>query len=255
MSTAHCRPVITLLTDFGTSDHYVAAMKGVILGICPAAQLVDITHDVSPYAIAEAGFTLSQAWSCFPAGTIHLVVVDPGVGSARRPVVVEAASHYFVGPDNGIFSMVYRVTPTHVVREISANRYFRHPVSNTFHGRDIFAPAAAHLANGVAPADFGERLTDYCDTGVPAGSVLHIDRFGNIVTSFLAANSRQPFTIGIAQRAISRLASNYAEIAPGELFVIEGSAGYLEVCLNQGSAAELLGVTAGTPVDLISLRG
>jgi hypothetical protein len=254
MNTAGRRPIVTLLTDFGTSDHYVAAMKGVIMGICPEARLVDITHGVGPYAIAEAGFTLSQAWSCFPAGTIHLVVVDPGVGSARRPVVVEAASHYFVGPDNGVFSMVYRAVPTHVVREISATRYFRHPVSATFHGRDIFAPVAAHLANGVAPAEFGERLTDYCDPGVPAGSVLHVDRFGNIVTSFLAANSKQPFTLRIGQHAISRLASNYAEMAPGELFVIEGSAGFLEVCMNQGNAAELLSVTAGTPVDLRLLR-
>ena len=136
-------------------------MKGVILGICPEARLVDISHEVTPYAITEAAYTLAQAWRCFPSGTIHLIVVDPGVGSARRPIVVEAAGHYFVAPDNGVLSMLYDAVPAHAVREISASDFFRQPVSRTFHGRDIFAPTAAHLATGVDPAEFGQIIEDY----------------------------------------------------------------------------------------------
>src|SRR5580698_10812564 len=136
------RPLITLLSDFGVADHYVASMKGVILSICPNANLIDITHEVTPFAIPEAAYTLAQAWQCFPKGTIHLAVVDPGVGSTRRPIVAEVAGHRFVAPDNGLLSMVLLARPRPRVREITAARYFRQPISNTFHGRDIFAPAA-----------------------------------------------------------------------------------------------------------------
>src|SRR5580698_5609718 len=140
------RPVITLLTDFGSADHYVGAMKGILLSICPDAQLVDISHEITPYAIAEAAFTLAQAWTCFPEGTVHLIVVDPGVGSARRPILAEAGGHYFVAPDNGVLTMLFASTAKHNAREITTARYFRKPVSQTFHGRDIFAPVAARLA-------------------------------------------------------------------------------------------------------------
>ena len=132
------RPIVTLLTDFGMADHYVAAMKGVMLGICPAAQLVDISHEIAPYATAEAAFTLEQAWHCFPKGTVHLVVVDPGVGSERRPLLVEAAGHRFVAPDNGVLTMPCAATPEHKVRALTASRYFRKPVSRTFHGAGHF---------------------------------------------------------------------------------------------------------------------
>src|SRR5579863_1874272 len=159
------RPVITLLTDFGSADHYAGAMKGVMLGICPDAQLVDISHEIAPYAITEAALTLSLAWTCFPEGTVHLVVVDPGVGSARRPIAVAAAGHYFVAPDNGVLTILYDAVGVREVREITASRYFRRPVSRTFHGRDIFAPVAAHLANGLAPAEFGDAIEDYVQLG------------------------------------------------------------------------------------------
>ncbi|HWE53139.1 MAG TPA: SAM-dependent chlorinase/fluorinase, partial [Bryobacteraceae bacterium] len=155
------RPVITLLTDFGLSDHYVGAMKGVMLGICAHARFVDISHDVTPYAISEGAFTLDQARRCFPAKTVHLVVVDPGVGSSRRPILAEAAGHYYVAPDNGVLSMVLESDPKHRVREITADRWFRKPVSRTFHGRDIFAPVAAHLASGAAASEFGQPIEDY----------------------------------------------------------------------------------------------
>ena len=244
------RPVITLLTDFGAADYYAGAMKGVICGICPAARLVDISHDIAPFAIAEAAFILSQTWPCFPRGTVHLIVVDPGVGSARRPVLAEAGGQRFVAPDNGVLTMVYDAVPGLRVREISASRYFRQPVSQTFHGRDIFAPVAAHLSAGLPPSRFGKRIDDYVRLAFSTGTVLHIDRFGNVVTSFRSEVLAQPFQLRIGRHRISRLAPSYAEVEPGRLFVIAGSAGFLEVSLNQGSAASVLGIAAGDTVEL-----
>src|SRR5580698_831658 len=185
--------ILTLTTDFGVSDHYVGVMKGVILGICPDAQIVDISHQVSPYAIAEGAFLIAQAYPAFPRGTIHVVVVDPGVGSDRRPVLVEAAGQFFVTPDNGVLAMIF-AREKHVVREISNAQYFRIPVSQTFHGRDIFAPVAAHIAAGVGASSIGGTITDYVrpSFGKPrqagpstwTGEILHVDRFGNVVTNF-----------------------------------------------------------------------
>src|SRR3569623_993574 len=152
------RPIITLLTDFGTSDHYVAAMKGVILGICPQAELIDITHDITPYAIAEGAYTLAQAWRCFPRGTTHLAVVDPGVGTERRAILAEEDGHRFVAPDNGLLSFILAAHPAATVRENSESRFFRDSVSSTFHGRDIFAPVSAHLARGIAPEQLGNVI-------------------------------------------------------------------------------------------------
>lgn len=258
------RPVITLLTDFGSVDHYAGAMKGVMLGICPYAQLVDISHEITPFAITEAAFTLAQAWRCFPKGTVHLVVVDPGVGSARRPILAEAAGHRFVAPDNGVLTMLFDAEINHKVRDIAASRYFRQPVSRTFHGRDVFAPVAAHLATGVAAARFGKRIDDYARLTFArpvrttpkrwSGVVLKIDRFGNLVTNFDSEAwkrlARQPFEMKIGKHRTCTLASNYAEAGAGELFAIVGSAGFLEVSLNQASAAVATGVRPGEPVDL-----
>ena len=145
------RPTLTLTTDFGLGDHFVGTMKGVILGICPEAQIVDISHDVTPFEIAEGAYLIAQAWRYFLKKTVHVVVVDPGVGTARRPILVEAGGQYFIGPDNGVLSMVYLQEKSNV-RLISNEKYFRHPVSKTFHGRDIFAPVAAHLAGGIPAA-------------------------------------------------------------------------------------------------------
>jgi S-adenosylmethionine hydrolase len=256
--------VITLLTDFGHSDHYVAAMKGVMLEICPGVQLIDISHQITPYAIVEAAFTLAQAWQCFPKGTVHLVVVDPGVGSERRPIVAEGGGHRFVAPDNGVLTMLFDAAPKHEVREITATRYFRKPVSRTFHGRDIFAPVAAHLAAGLTPPSFGKRIADYVNLnfsrpvqtgpGRWTGTILKVDRFGNIITNFESAAwpqlSRQPFAMKIGRRTVGKQASNYACMKAGELFVIAGSAGFLEVSQNQASAASAVGATPGGKVDL-----
>src|SRR5665213_3145480 len=259
------RPVITLLTDFGTTDHYVAAMKGVMLGICPQAQLVDVSHGVRAYAVREAAFLLAQSWRCFPPGTVHLVVVDPGVGSSRRPLVAQAGEQSFVAPDNGVLSLVGGFA----ARELAEERFFRHPVSRTFQGRDLFAPAAAHLAAGVPIAEFGPKMGDplilpfgepvETTPGCWAGSVLHVDRFGNIVTSFDWARFRAvaevPFVLETGICRATRYRPNYAASATGEVFAIGGSSGYIEVSVNQGDAASLAKVSAGEPVKLIICAG
>jgi S-adenosyl-L-methionine hydrolase (adenosine-forming) len=254
------QPILTLTTDFGTSDHYVGALKGVILSICPEARIVDICHHVTPFEIAEGAYTIAQSYAFFPKRTVHVVVVDPGVGTARRPIVVEAAGQFFVGPDNGVFSMVY-AREKHRVRLIANDRYFRKPVSATFHGRDIFAPVAAHLATGVESARMGEPIQDYLrqdwaqpqqnGQGAWSGRILKIDRFGNIVTNFQVRDfPDKQLAITIGRHKISALAMNYAESRPGELFLIVGSSGYLEVSVNQGSAAKRLGCKAGAPATL-----
>ena len=257
------RSIITLTTDFGLSDHFVGTMKGVILGIHPAAQLIDISHGVQPYDIADGAFTIAQAYRYFPKKTIHVVVVDPGVGSTRRPLLAEMAGQYFIAPDNGVLSMIFpREKPK--VRHITAEKYFLHPVSRTFHGRDVFSPAAAHLAAGVTPAQFGKRIEDYLRASFhqPAhtgqhtwtGTILKADHFGNLATNFhidqFPAIRTHAFSLQACRRAITRLALTFSECAPGELFVIVGSSGYLEVAASEGSAAKLLGCGAGSPVEL-----
>jgi hypothetical protein len=260
-------PVISLLTDFGSSDHYVGTMKGVMLGICPTAQLIDLTHETPAYAIAEAAFALAQAWRYFPKGTVHLIVVDPGVGSSRRPIIAEAEGHRFVAPDNGVLTMVFDKVKNCSVREITASGFFRKPVSQTFHGRDIFAPVAAHLARGIAPARLGKRIQDPVRAGFArpvqkapnhwSGSILKVDRFGNIVTNFVSETWRhlaaRPFRMKINRHFISRVTANYASAKPNELFLIEGSSGYLEISARQSSARDQTRCSVQTPIDLLLL--
>jgi|SRR5581483_1670144 len=246
--------LITLTTDFGSSDHFVAAMKGVILGLAPRARIVDVTHEIGPYNIEEAGFVIAQAWRWFPQGTIHVVVVDPGVGSARRPILVEAGGHFFLGPDNGVFSAVY-LAAKHTVHVISNSRLMRKEISRTFHGRDIFAPAAAHLARNVPPARFGKTISDYVRSEPsPHGTVLKVDRFGNLITNFhidhFSGIKTQPFELRIGGQTLRRLALTYSEADIGEVFVIVGSSGYLEIAANQENAAKKLGCGQGAPVVL-----
>jgi hypothetical protein len=257
------QPILTLTTDFGLSDHYVAAMKGVILGICPRAQMVDISHQVSPYEISEGAYLIAQAYPCFPRKTVHVVVVDPGVGSARRPILLEAAGQFFVAPDNGVLAMVYG-SEKHKVRLISNDKLFRHPVSRTFHGRDIFAPVAAHLAAGLPPSRAGKLIDDFLRPAFQkpqrtgkrtwTGRILKIDRFGNIITNFHTSDfpdlEKQNFAMHLGPRQIEVLVRSYAESSPGEIFMIVGSAGYIEVSVNQGSAAKAIGCEAGAPAEL-----
>ena len=257
-------PIITLLTDFGLSDHYVAAMKGVILTRCPDTRLIDISHEVRPYGIAEAAFILGQAYSCFPPGSIHMVVVDPGVGSARRPLLLEADGHRFVGPDNGVLTLPMDRDARHTVREITATSWFRQPVSRTFHGRDIFAPVAAHLASGVASERFGTLVLNpvrlnlspavRIDEKVWQGLTLYIDRFGNLVTNLcltdIADIASEPFEIAIGTAIVSRYHECYSEAQEGVLFALPGSSGYLEISINQGDAALAAGAATGSTTTL-----
>ena len=256
-------PLITLTTDFGLSDHYVGTMKGVILSICPRSRIVDISHGVSAYEIPEGAFAIAQAYRYFPRGTVHVVVVDPGVGTSRRPILARAAGQYFIAPDNGVLSMIY-AREKHKVRAITNARYFLQPPSNTFHGRDIFSPVAAHVAGGVPAARFGKLIDDYLrlDFDKPArtgrrqwmGAVLKIDRFGNMVTNFQVAEfpdlDQRAFEIAVGPRRVSVFARHYAETAAGEPFVIVGSSGYYEISVGQASAAKLLGCAAGAPLEL-----
>ena len=260
------RPIITLTTDFGLSDHFVGTMKGVILNVLPTAEVVDISHNVTPFEIQEAAFLIAQAYPYYPKRTVHVVVVDPGVGTARRPILIETADQFFVAPDNGVLSMVYS-KQKHKARHITAQRYFLPAVSNTFHGRDIFAPVAAHLRKGVPPSKLGRLIQDHLRTDFESpvrtgkrfwsGTVLKEDNFGNLITNFRLEEfpelSERPFQMTAGLLAVERLAVNYAEGEPGELVLIPGSSGYLEVSMNQGSAAKKLGCGTGAPIELTLL--
>ncbi len=255
--------IITLTTDFGTSDAYEAAIKGVILSINPRAYIVDISHDVEPQNIPQAAFVLHTAQGFFPQGTIHVVVVDPGVGSQRRAVILRTTAAYFIAPDNGVLSYVVEeacptAAPQPEERElgpeleaivITAPRFWRSSVSSTFHGRDIFAPVAAHLSLGVPIGEFGEAISSLfvlpvlrpCrqPDGVLIGDIIHIDHFGNLITNVRGADlSGEGVTIEVAAHSIQSLSRFYEQ--GDELLAIIGSSGYLEVSVKNGSAAAFL---------------
>lgn len=259
--------IITLTTDFGTRDHFVGAMKGVLLAVNPDAVLIDISHDVASYSIIDGAFTIGHAYSYFPIDTIHLVVVDPGVGGDRRALLVQAGKHYFIGPDNGVFSFVYEREERVTVRHIVAEHYFLQPVSRTFHGRDVFSPVAAWLAKGIDPSKFGPEITDYkrfagltpqmVGENGARGLVLKADKFGNLVTNFSVTEFPQftrtiapQFRMDIAGKQITTLRDTFGEGAAGEVFAVVGSTGYLEVVCNRGSAARQLNIGAGAAVTL-----
>jgi S-adenosylmethionine hydrolase len=256
--------IVTLLTDFGTSDAYVGIMKGVVLGIHPRAQLVDITHAVPPQAVRLGALLLRSAVDYFPDGTVHLAVVDPGVGSARDPVVVVTARAVLVGPDNGLLTPSAAALGVRAVHRLEREKFFRRPVSHTFHGRDIFAPVAASLAAGTPPASFGSqrpalqpldlpepRIAD----GTVQGEVVYVDRFGNLITNIGATTVHafrpQRLSVRIADTMISPLASSYAAAAPGAPLALIGSWGMLEVAVRDGNAAEQLRAGIATRVTVL----
>jgi S-adenosyl-L-methionine hydrolase (adenosine-forming) len=261
------RPIVTLTTDFGTNDHFVGAMKGVILEIVPEASIVDISHAVQAYDVLDGALAISQAYSYFPTGTVHVVVVDPGVGTARRPIVASSDGYHFVAPDNGVLSMVYAREERIHVRHITSEHYFRQPVSNTFHGRDVFAPVGAYLAKQVDSHKFGEEVEDYVKFAAPKpkaaganrirGVVLKVDRFGNLITNVTPADvpalfgKSASFKIVIGSKEITQIHTNYAEGAPGQLFGILGSMGYLEIAANRGAAAQITGAGKGSEVSIL----
>jgi len=262
------RPIVTLTTDFGTSDHFVGTMKGVILEIVPEAEIVDISHAVQAFDVLDGALTISQAYAYFPARTVHMVVVDPGVGTARRPIIASTDQFHFVAPDNGVLSLIYQREERLRVRHVSSQHYFREPISNTFHARDIFAPVAAYLAKGVDSEKFGDEIDDFVRFSSPKpkavnaetlrGVVLKVDRFGNLITNITPQDApmlfvEQPpaFRILIGKQEITEMKNSYAEGAPNEIFGILGSMGYLEIATNRGPAAQILGVGKGSDVNIV----
>ena len=257
-------PVITLLTDFGTADYFVGAMKGAILSVNSAAVIADITHEIPPQDVETGAFTLLAAYDIFPAGTIHVAVVDPGVGSSRRAIIVEAAKQFFVGPDNGIFTYIYDRDPSSKVFHVTAEKYFRRPTSSTFHGRDVFAPVAAALSQGVKPEAFGPVITDAVRLPVSLtpevkrngdvhGRIIQIDRFGNCVTNLTREFFEESAELVVAGKRIRKFREFY-DGAGKEPFGIWGSAGFLEISVMGGSAAKVLKTKKGERVLLTQRR-
>jgi S-adenosylmethionine hydrolase len=270
-------PPIVLTTDFGASDSYVGVMKGVILRINPQAHLLDLTHPIQPQNVAQAAFMLGVSWRYFPQGSIHLCVVDPGVGTDRRPLLLETPDASFVAPDNGLLSYVLRdylaelppgpgrvtVPPELAAYELTNSDCWLQPLSNTFHGRDLFAPVAAHRSLGVAPKDLGQRVSEVVWLPAPQpessgreirGQVVYIDHFGNLVTNIAAGQipERSPVRVEIKGRQIDRLSRTFADHEPEEtLIALVGSYGYLEVAVPNGNASQTLGVGVGEPVLLL----
>lgn len=262
------RPIITLTTDFGSNDHFVGAMKGVILEIVPEAQIVDICHSVQAFDVLDGALTISQAYSYFPNRTVHIVVVDPGVGTARRPIIASSDKYHFVAPDNGVLSLVYAKETRMHVRHITSEHYFLQPVSNTFHARDIFSPVAAYLAKEVDTMKFGDEVEDYVRFNAPKpkavdatkirGVVLKVDRFGNLITNFtpqdvpaIFGEGAKRFKIVVGSREITEMRNAYAEGTPGEVFCVLGSMGFLEIAANRGAAAQLTGAGKGAEVSVV----
>jgi len=254
--------ILAFLSDFGLKDPYVGIVKAVMLGINPALQIVDISHQIAPQNVMEGSFVLGSAFREFPIGTTFLNVVDPGVGSQRIGLLAVTEHYAFLAPDNGLLSMVFRYSPKVTCFSIENSQYFRHPVSNTFHGRDIFAPVAAHLTCGVAPHSFGPSCRSPVRFQWPEpivkdqyieGEVIYIDGFGNLVLNVSAdlLRHRRPirkqFRINIKGMELSLL-NTYSDVARGETVALIGSYGYLEVAVNQGSAAEILAARVGEPV-------
>jgi hypothetical protein len=261
---AEKRPIITLLTDFGEQDYFVGAMKGALLQTSPNVEIIDIAHNIPAHDIFQAAFMLKNYYRYFPNGSIHVVVVDPGVGTARRPILTSSESGLFVAPDNGVLSYVYAEEERYEVREITADHYFMKPRSKTFDGRDVFAPVAGWLARGVNPSSLGEPIDDYkkFDPPQPVAikedawkcKILYVDRFGNLIGNLpkeqfkelLNASEKRRFAFRIGDCTISKISQNFAEGEKGdEILAIFGSSGLLEFCVNQGSAAKRANISVG----------
>jgi S-adenosylmethionine hydrolase len=254
------REIISLTTDFGLSDHYVGVMKAVILSLNAEAQIVDLCHQIEPYDLLGAALCLGASYTYFPAKTVHLVVVDPGVGSSRRAIVAEAGSWLFVAPDNGVLELIYQRHP-HKVWALRTEEFALRPTSQTFHGRDIFAPAAALLSKNTQPSQLGDPIDDFVRLTIPRpaslgsgnrrGTVLKVDRFGNLITNLQLSDLPGKFLLKVGDAQVKTLRPSYAAAAPGEVFLIAGSSGYLEISMNQGSAAEATGAKAGAAIEMV----
>ncbi len=258
------RPIVAILSDFGTRDHYAATMKAVVLGVCPDATLVDIGHDIPPHDVLAGAMELAACYRYFPPGTVFLVVVDPGVGSSRRGLAAETTEYRFVAPDNGVLTGVFRETPPKRVVELTDRKYARATVSRTFEGRDRFAPAAGWLAKGVGLTSFGRTIADFQLLAIPeptitesevSGEVLRVDRFGNLITNidrrtFDHLAHDRAIAVSVSGREVSRIVATYAEASPGELCALFGSTNHLEIAVNAGDAAETLRTGRGAIVTI-----
>lgn len=254
---------MTFLTDFGTADNFAGVMKGVIASIAPEVRVVDITHEILPQQVKQGRWVLGQSWRWFPKGTVHVAVVDPGVGTERRALAVEADGHFFVGPDNGLLSDVVRLEKARV-RQITNRKWMMGEVSTTFHGRDVFAPAAARLASGARFSMAGPVIRDasYLGSMDPVrtgkrfwtGEVVHIDRFGNLITNLTPDAVPdllvRPAVFKAGFQQIAGLSPSYGAGKPGEVIALIGSHGGVELSVNCGSAARVLGLSMGSPVDV-----
>lgn len=253
--------IITLLTDFGVADGFVGIMKGVILSICPRARIVDITHQIPPQDISAAAFVLHYSHRYFPAGTIHVAVVDPGVGSSRRLIAVASKKYFFLAPDNQILAYIFHNRETLTVIEVLNKQFFLTTVSQTFHGRDIIAPVAAHLAAGVPIEKLGPRINDYDRGSVELprktphgiqGKIIYVDHFGNLISNIPGSwLTEKPVTaIRLGQVLFNRLSAAYADVGFGQPLAIIGSSGYLEIAVREGSASHALQASRGAVIRI-----
>lgn len=253
--------IITLTTDFGYLDPFAGVMKGVIYSICPNVKIVDLTHDISPQDIWKGNFVIRSAYRYFPKGTIHVCVIDPGVGSLRKPILIETTSYFFIGPDNGLLTTIIETENIKSVFELTNNKYFLQEVSQTFHGRDIFAPVAAHLAVGKAPKEFGKEINIESLTKIQipklikgknsyTGIVQFIDHFGNLITNIPNNLISSKVTGKVKNLEFTGLVTSFGEGEANKLTAIKGSSGYIEIFINKGSAQKLTNTNISDEVEL-----
>jgi S-adenosylmethionine hydrolase len=255
---------IALLTDFGTSDSYAGVLKGVISRIAPSTPVIDLSHEIPPFDVVQGALVLYQAFHYFPEKTIFVGVVDPGVGGLRRPMLIQTKRYFFIGPDNGLFSLALSEEEVQQIIQLNNCDYFLKSPSHTFHGRDIFAPVAAHLSSGVAPIEFGPQVSGYeklkdlepqKEKDEIIGKILSIDRFGNAITNLRLPFLQEQlpnlsFSAEIGGKVLRELKTHYAEGESKEAFLLFGSTGLLEISVNQGSAAETLHLKRGDPIKI-----
>ena len=264
---AEKKNLISLTTDFGEADYFVPAVKGAIYSINPAVEIVDLTHSIPPHDIYAAAFVLLCCYRDFPKDTLHLVVVDPGVGSARRPIMVMTDDYKFIGPDNGVFSYIYQREPVNRIVHFTAEHYFRHPVSNTFHGRDVFGPCAGYVSKLVDWRMMGEEISDPVRFNTPTpvvvsekeirGTVIHVDRYGNLITNITAAElpedrARAGIRVKVGKHEATRFLTHFAEASQNELFAYFGSTGFLELAMPRQSAARAVEGKRGLEVEVFA---
>ncbi|MEX0686834.1 MAG: SAM-dependent chlorinase/fluorinase [Balneolales bacterium] len=258
------RPIITLTSDFGYKDHYVSAMKAVILGIVPEVRFVDISHNIPPQDIMAGAWVIKNSAFLYPPGTVHLAVIDPGVGTERKPIIARIKDQVFVGPDNGLFSLAAG-EGEYEIYELTDQKYWHAPFSNTFHGRDIFAPVAAHASSGTALEFFGPRmdeLTTYrwakpiSDTEGIQGWVVHIDAYGNLISNIPASmteelKDKHEFKVYVGNTILKKIVHTFGDVPDGEPAALIGSSGTLEIVINKGDASEMLSVIKGAPISIV----